>query len=223
MDYYDEGELLWLEADLTIRTKTKGAKTLNDFAAAFEGVGGNTGPKVVPYSFENVVQTLNTIYPMDWAGWLHTRLDANTSGAPEMAGINAMSGYKLTFTDKPNYWSQLLESLAQNVSFTYSLGAQISQDGAVADVIYGGAAMKAGLSPGMRIVAVDGRAFTPQLLRAALDDAKGKGPAIQLITNNTGAYQVLNVEYHDGERYPQLERVKGEPALLDDILQPMTK
>ncbi len=222
-DYYDEGELLWLEADLTIRQKTNGAKSLNDFAALFEGYGGNTAPKVVPYTFEDVVNALNTVVPNDWAGFLRARLDSNAAPAPEMAGIAALSGYKLTYTEKPNYWSQLAESEAGGIDTRYSLGMQVGQEGRIADVIVGGLADKAGFGPGMRILAINGRAYSWTLLRAAIQSAKGSGPAIEFIVENTGYFKVIRMEYHSGETYPQLERVEGTPARLDDILQPMTK
>ena len=83
VDYYDEGELLWLEVDCTIRQKTHGKKSLNDFVGAFHGLGGNTAPKVVPYTFEDVVAGLNAVVPNDWAGFLRTRLDSNELHAPE--------------------------------------------------------------------------------------------------------------------------------------------
>ncbi len=222
-DYYDEGELLWLEVDLTIRQKTNGARSLNDFAALFEGVGGNTAPKVVPYTFEDVVTALNAIVPNDWAGFLRKRLDSNNYPAPELAGIVALSGYKLTYTDKPNYWSQLAENEASSIDTRYSLGLQVGQDGRVADVIVGGLADKAGFGPGMHIIAVNGRSYSWQLLRAAIKDAKGKGPAIEFIVENTGYYKVIRMDYHDGEKYPQFEPVAGTPARMDDILKPMTK
>lgn len=222
-DYYDEGELLWLEIDLTIREKTNGKKTLNDFAGAFEGVNGNTGPRVVPYTFEDVVSGLNAVVPNDWAGFLRKRLDSNEFHAPEVAGISALSGYKLTYTDKPNYWSQLAESQTNTINTSYSLGLQAGTDGRIGDVVMDSVAYKAGLGPGMRLVAVNGRGYSPLLLRAAIKDAAGKGPAIELIVENTGYYKVIRLDYHDGEKYPQLERVSGTPARLDDILQPMTK
>ena len=222
-DYYDEGELLWLEVDLTIRQKTNGARSLNDFAALFEGVGGNTAPKVVPYTFEDVVTALNAVVPSDWAGFLRKRLDSNNYPAPELAGIVALSGYKLTYTDKPNYWSQLAENEASSIDTRYSLGLQVAQDGRVADVIVGGLADNAGFGPGMRIVAVNGRAYSWSLLRAAIKDAKGKGPAIEFIVENTGYYKVIRIDYHDGEKYPQFEPVAGTPFRMDDILKPMTK
>jgi predicted metalloprotease with PDZ domain len=222
VDYYDEGELLWLEVDSTIRQKTAGKKSLNDFVAAFHGLGGNTPPKVVPYTFEDVVAGLNAVVPNDWAAFLHKRLDSNELHAPEMPGIDALSGYKLTYTDKPNYWSQLAESEG-GLNAMYSLGFGVNATGEVRDVLIGGVADKAGLAPEFKIVAVNGRAFTPGLLRQAIKDAVGSGPAIELIVENTGYYKLVKLEYHGGERYPQLVRVEGTPARLDDILQPMTK
>ena len=222
-DYYDEGELLWLEVDLVIRDKTNGKKSLNDFAGAFEGLGGNTPPKVVPYTFEDVVAGLNAVVPYDWAAFLRKRLDSNEFHAPEMSGIDTLSGYKLVYVDHPNYWSQLSESESGSVDTRFSLGLQITSDGHVGDVIVGGVGDKAGFGPGMKIVAVNGRAFAPALLRAAIKEAKGKGPAMEFIVENTGYYKVIRLDYHDGEKYPDLQRVDGTPARLDDILQPMTK
>jgi predicted metalloprotease with PDZ domain len=222
VDYYDEGELLWLEVDSTIRQKTGGKKSLNDFVAAFHGLGGNTPPKVVPYTFEDIVAGLNAVVPNDWADFLHKRLDSNELHAPEIAGIDALSGYKLTYTDKPNYWSQLEESEG-GLNARWSLGLSVGTSGNLGDVIVGGVADKAGLAPGFQILAVNGRAFTPGLLRQAIKDAVGSGPAIELIVENTGYFKLIKLDYHGGERYPQLVRVDGTPARLDDILQPMTK
>ena len=221
-DYYDEGELLWLELDSTIRAKTNGKKSLNDFAAAFEGLGGNTAPKVVPYNFDDIVAGLNAVVPNDWATFLHTRLDSNEFHAPEVPGINALSGYKLTYTDKPNYWSQLEESESGGLNARWSLGLSAGSGGTIGDAIMDSVAWKSGLAPGFQIVAVNGRAFTPGLLRQAIKDAV-KGPAIELIVENTGYYKTIRLDYHGGEKYPQLERVANTPDRLDDILQPMTK
>lgn len=221
VDYYSEGDLLWLEVDATIREKSHDKKSLNDFIAAFHGLGGNTPPEVVPYTFEDVVAGLNAVVPNDWATFLRTRLDSNQLHAPELAGLNALSGYKLTYTDKPNYWSQLLEGDGLNA--TYSLGLTVSANGTLGDVIVGGVAYKAGLAPGFQIIAVNGRAFTPALLRSAIQSAKGSGPAIDLIVENTGYFKLITLNYHDGERYPQLQRVDATPDRLDTILEPLLK
>jgi predicted metalloprotease with PDZ domain len=221
-DFYDEGELLWLEVDATIRQKSAGKKTLNDFVALFHGLGGNTPPKVVPYTFDDIVAGLNAIVPSDWASFLHKRLDSNEMHAPEMAGIDALSGYKLTYTDKPNYWS-LLEESEGSLNAKWSLGFSVGATGAVGDVIVGSVADKAGLAPGFEIHAVNGRAFTQDLLHTAIKDAVGSGPPIELIVENTGYYKLITLNYHGGEKYPQLVRVDAVPARLDDILQPMVK
>ena len=221
-DYYDEGEMLWMEVDCTLRQKTDGKKSINDFVAAFHGLGGNTGPRVVPYTFDDIVTALNGVAPNDWAGFLRTRLDANGLHAPETPGLIALSGYKLVYTDKPDYWSQLGESELGGLNARYSLGLTAGANGEVVDVLLDSVAFKAGLAPGFTIVAVNGRAYTPSLLRNAILDARASGPAIDLIVSNTGYYKVIRLDYHDGERYPNLERVPGVPDRLDDILKPMT-
>ncbi len=222
VDYYDEGELLWLEVDCTIRQRTDGKKSLNDFVALFHGLGGNTGPKVVPYTFDDIVTALNTVTPNDWATFLRSRLDANGHAAPETAALNAVSGYRLTYSEHPDYWSQLIESEANVLDARYSVGLLVPQNGTISDVILDSPAYKAGLAPGFTIVAVNGRAFQIALLRTAIQEAKGQGAAVELIVANTGYYKVIRLDYHGGERYPQLERTQGTRDFLDDILAPMT-
>src|SRR6266404_673033 len=65
VDYYPEGFLIWLEADTIIRQQTKGQKSMNDFCHIFHG-GGNTPPKVITYTFDDVVKTLNEVTSYDW-------------------------------------------------------------------------------------------------------------------------------------------------------------
>ena len=221
VDYYDEGELIWLDVDTTIRKMTGGRKTLNDFVAKFHGLGGNTGPRVVPYTFDDVVAGLNSVVPNDWAAFLRSRLDSHAYQAP-LGGLEN-GGYKLTYSDKPNSWSALADAESETFNFWYSLGLHVRKSGAVSDVLIGGVADKGGFGPGMKILAVNGRAFTPDVLKAAVHDSKGSGPAVEMIVENTGYYKVIRFDYHGGERYPQLERVQGVPDRLDDILKPEAK
>ena len=92
-DYYSEGDLVWLDVDTTIRKLTNDKKSLNDFLASFEGLGGNTPPKVVPYTFDDVVKGLNDVVAYDWAGFLKERLTSKSPHAP-LGGIEN-GGYKL--------------------------------------------------------------------------------------------------------------------------------
>jgi predicted metalloprotease with PDZ domain len=221
VDYYDEGELIWLDVDTTIRKMTGGKKSLDDFVAKFHGLGGNTGPKVVPYTFEDVVAGLNGVVANDWATFLRSRLDSNSYQAP-LGGLEN-GGYKLTYSDKPNAWSAMADAQSETFDFWYSIGLHAGKSGTVSDVLKDGIADKAGLGPGMKIIAVNGREYTPDVLKAAIRDAKGSGPSIELIVENTGFYKVIKLDYHGGERYPQLERVSSAPDRLDDILKPEAK
>jgi len=220
-DFYGESELIWLDADITIRKLTGGKKSLNDFAAAFEGLGGNTSPRVVPYSFEDVVNGLNAVVPYEWAAFLKERLDTNKTPAP-LRGLDS-SGYKLTYAPKPNPWSEMANSQSGSADFWFSVGVHVNTAGTLSDVLKNSPADKAGLGPGMRVVAVNGRGFTPAILRAEINDGEGNGPAIELIVENSGFYRVLKVDYHGGERYPVLERLTTAPAVLDEIIQPLVK
>ena len=81
VDYYQEGAVLWLEADMTIRRLSGGKRSLDDFSARFfsatpAGKAGDTGPSVFPYHFEDVVRALNETQPYDWATFWTTRLNA---------------------------------------------------------------------------------------------------------------------------------------------------
>jgi predicted metalloprotease with PDZ domain len=221
VDYYDEGELIWLDVDTTIRKMTNGKKTLDDFVAKFHGLGGDTGPKVVPYTFDDVVAGLNSVVPNDWATFLRSRVDSNAYHAP-LGGLEN-GGYKLTYTDTPNAWSELEDQQSDSFDFWYSLGLHVNKSGRVSDVLKGGISDKGGFGPGMQVLAVNGRAYTPDVLKAAVRDGKGSGPAVELIVENTGYYKIIKLDYHGGERYPKLERVASVPDRLDDILKPAAK
>ena len=220
-DFYNEGELLWLDVDVTMRNKSKGKKSLDDFIAAFHGLGGNTAAKVVPYTFEDVVAGLNSVVPNDWAAFLRTRLDSNLAGAP-LGGING-GGFKLTFKDQPNAWDKLAASERKGADMLQSIGLQVGGDGTIADVLHGGVSDKAGLGPGMKLIAVNGTAFSPGLLQSSVKEAKSGSTPIDLIVENTGSFKVVKLDYHGGEMYPALERVQGDPDRIDEIIKPRTK
>jgi predicted metalloprotease with PDZ domain len=104
----------------------------------------------------------------------------------------------------------------------------VGKSGGVGDVEMNGPAYKAGFGPGMKIVAVNGRAFSVPILRTAVQEAKGphsngQAAPIEFIVENTGFYRVLKIDYHEGEKFPVFERVAGTPDRMDDILKPMTR
>ncbi|HEY4380543.1 MAG TPA: M61 family peptidase [Acidobacteriaceae bacterium] len=222
VDFYDESELIWLDVDTTLRKMSDGKKSLNDFAAAFEGLGGNTAPKVVPYTFNDVVASLNTVVSNDWTTFLRQRLDSNQMHAP-LGGIEG-GGYKLAYGPRPSAWTTKEDAQSDSANLWFSLGLRVNSGGTLTDVLKGGVADKGGFGPGMRLIAVNCRSFTPALLRAAVNDADGAdGPPVELIVENSGYFRLLKLDYHGGKRYPMLERVAGASATLDDILQPLVK
>jgi predicted metalloprotease with PDZ domain len=222
-DYYDEGELLWLDADTLIRKMTNNQKSLDDFQRIFLGKGGNTGPLIVTYTFDELVRDLNEVVPYDWAVFLHDRIDKINPHA-DLAGIER-GGYKLIYTDKPNASETVITANAGKdatvVNAWYSIGLRVGADGNIKDVCWNGPADKAKLVPGSKIIAVNGQVFSGDLLRAAIRNAKGKSEPIRLIVQLDNFVSTADIDYHDGERYPVLERVEGTPDYLDDVTKPL--
>jgi predicted metalloprotease with PDZ domain len=223
-DYYDEGELLWLDADTLIRKLTQNEKSLDDFQKIFLGKGGNTGPLIVPYNFDELVTDLNAVVPYDWATFLHDRVDKINPHA-DLAGIE-QGGYKLVYRDKPSAVESTLAAASGprsgGLDGWFSIGLFIRPDGTIGDVRWNGPADKARLVPGEKIMAVDGQIFSSDVLRAAIRGAKSGTEPIHLIVQADSLVYTMGLDYHDGERYPILERVDGAPAYLDDITKPLT-
>jgi predicted metalloprotease with PDZ domain len=223
-DYYDEGELLWLDADTLIRKMTGNKKSLDDFQRIFLGKGGNTGPIIVTYTFDELVRDLNEVVPYDWATFLHDRVDKINPRA-DLAGIE-QGGYRLAYADKPSASELIVSANAGpnakvGVDVWYSIGLRVSSDGDIRDVRWKSPADKAKIAPGAKIIAVNGEVFSGDLLRDAIRDAKGKSEPISLIIQSDNFVTTANIDYHDGERYPVLERVEGTTAYLDDITKPL--
>jgi predicted metalloprotease with PDZ domain len=220
VDYYAEGELIWLDADTTIRKVSGGKHSLNDFAARFLGVGGNTHPEVVPYTFADVAANLNAIVAYDWTAFLDERLNTKSPNAPLKGIING--GYKLEYNDQANEYGHALETRDKGVNAWYSLGFVTGEE-SIKDVLVGSPAYKAGLGPGMKLVAINGRKASEELLHAAIRDAKTSKEPIELIVENAGYFKTVKIDYHEGEKYPHLVRQADAAALLDEILKPMLK
>ncbi|HEY0161072.1 MAG TPA: PDZ domain-containing protein [Edaphobacter sp.] len=223
-DYYQEGELFWLDADTLIRKQTGNKKSLTDFLHIFLAKGGNTGPLIVPYNRDELVADLNQVVPYDWATFIRQRID-NVNPRANLDGIER-GGYRLVFTDKPNASERTMASVGgrrtAGINAWYSLGLRVSAEGVISDVRWGSPADKANLAPGQKILAINGNIFSSGALKEAIQQAKGKTDPIHLILQADTFVSMSDLDYHDGERFPVLERVKGTPAYLDDITAPLT-
>lgn len=216
VDFYTEGALLWLEADVLIRRETQGAKSLDDFLRSF--FGGTSGPpRAVPYTLDDVLTTLNKVLPNDWRGFWKARTDAVTPRAP-LGGISG-AGFELGYGDTPTPMQASNEVGWKFVDERFSVGLLLSAEGGVLDVTPGSAAFKAGLAPGDTLLAVGGRRYSTGKLREAIKDSRATH-AIDLVVANGDFVGMRRIDYDGGARYPRLDPVAGQADLLADIIRP---
>jgi predicted metalloprotease with PDZ domain len=214
-DYYSAGQMIWLDVDAKLRELSKGKHSIDDFGKAFFGMG-NGEWAVNTYTFEDVVKTLDDIAPHDWATYLRTRLDGH---GPLIGGIEA-HGWKLVYTDKPSAAVKALEARRHSADLTYSLGLSIGKGGSNSDVLWDGPAFKAGISPGMTVVAVNSRDYDADALKDAVTAAaKDKNQPVELLVKNFDQYQTVRIDYHDGLKYPHLQRDTSKPDTLSTLLK----
>jgi predicted metalloprotease with PDZ domain len=216
-DYYSEGMLIWLEVDAKLRELTNGQKSMNDFARAFFGVNpGDQG--VSTYNFDDVASTLNGIAPFDWAGFLRQRV-YQTGPAP-LAWI-AAGGYRLVYRDTPTPYLTARERDRKILDLTFSIGAVIGESGRISGVAWDSPMFNADATAGATIVAVNGRQYSNDAFRRAIREAHGTRDPIRLLIKRGERYNEVAVDYHDGLRYPVLERVGTGPSGLDALLAPL--
>ncbi len=217
-DYYAEGALMWLEADAMIHTMSGGKKSLDDVARAFFGNGANTDAVVNPYTRDDVVAALNAVQPYDWKPFIAARMDAI---APHPPNPFAPGGYKLVYTDKPSALTKLQNGQRKTIDTWWSLGISARSDGTVTDVLVDSPAGKAGIGPGLKIVAVNDRTIKGQdQMDEALRNAKTGGP-IRLLVTGGDVFRTVSLDYTGGPRYPHLERVEGSADVLGAIAKPL--
>jgi predicted metalloprotease with PDZ domain len=214
VDFYDEDTLNWLWVDVIIRQQSKGAKSIDDFCHLFHGAP-NTGPALKTYTFDDVVNALNQVVPYDWRGFWTERLTNHGPGAP-LGGIEG-SGWKLVYDEFPSEMDR--GSSEHYIDVAYSVGLELRDDGSIVDTTEGMPAAVAGIGPGMKLIAVNGRQYSPDVLRAALKAGKGGTAPLELLVENTDYYKIYKVDYHGGERYPHLVRDESKPDLLTEIYQ----
>lgn len=221
LDYYEEGELIWLEADMIIRQQTGGKKSLDDFTHLFHGepsLPANQVPSFKPYTFDDIVNTLNQVTPYDWKKFLNDRLWSTSPHAP-LGGIEA-SGWNLAYSETPDDALRARESERHFVDVGFSLGLIVNTDtGLIEDSFFLKPAAEAGITPGMKLIAVNGRRFTDDVLRTAIREAKDNQQPIELLVQNADYFKSYKLNYHDGEKYPLLQR-NDKPDTLSDIIRP---
>ncbi|SPE43251.1 Glycyl aminopeptidase. Metallo peptidase. MEROPS family M61 [Candidatus Sulfopaludibacter sp. SbA3] len=220
VDYYPEGSLIWLDADVLIRQKSNGSKSLNDFCRAFHG-GPGGAPALKTYTFEDVMAGLNAVQPYDWAGFFNQRLHSTSPHAP-LGGIEN-GGWKLVYdATRSELWKDY-EEADKVVDLSYSIGIKVKDDDAtIVDISYGGPARAAGISPSVKLIAVNNRQYTSTVLREAVQ-ATAAGKPLELLIKNGEYFEMHRIDYHGGERYPHLVRDAAKPDILSEVTAPLVK
>jgi predicted metalloprotease with PDZ domain len=216
VDYYDEGELDWLWADSIIRQQTGGRKSIDDFCKLFHGAP-STPPIVKTYTFDDVVNALNQIAPYDWRGFWNERLTNHGPGAP-LGGIEG-TGWKIVYDENRSPMMRAWEDDHRTLNAAFSVGLITKENGEIEDTIEQMDAAHAGIGPGMKILAVNGRRFTPQLFRDALHEGKNASQPLQLLIENTDYFRTFILDYHGGEKYPHLVREESKPDIMTEIIR----
>jgi len=211
-DYYDEGDLLWLEVATILHRESHGVKSIDDFCQSFHG-GPDNGPEVKTYTFDQLVTALNAIAPYDWAKFFHERLDSTSAEAP-VGGIEN-GGWKVTWDGEP----AKLGGRRGLPSDIYSIGLQLGGDGTVNDAVVGSPAFEAGLSSGMKVIAVNGRVYKHDLLVDAIKVAKDSSQPIVLMAVDDEYIRSFTIRYHGGLRFPHLTRDESKPDYLDELIK----
>ena len=215
-DFYDESVLLWLEADSIIRERTNGRASLEDFIHRFHG--GKTGMvELKPYTYDELISTLNAVAPYDWRKHFDERLASLSPRAP-VAGLTN-HGWKVIYNDTPNDAIAATEQRRKLQDLTYSLGLTVRTEerdaGTIRDAWLGQPAATAGIGPGMKIIAVNGRHYSREVMARALRE---KAP-LELIVQNNQDVRTYRIDYTGGARYPHLVRDEGHPDVLADVLK----
>ncbi|WP_423036835.1 PDZ domain-containing protein [Undibacterium sp. Tian12W] len=216
-DFYGEGGLIWLDVDMSIRNKSGGKKSLDDFNRLFFGNGGDTDAKVVPYTIPELVAALNSVVAADWQQFFDERLLSLSPNAPH--GGLTQGGYRLVYRSTPNTFAALRGSNG----FLYSIAAAIDGNGMVSDVLADGPAARAGLVPNMKITLVNGKNYSKNAMQEAIRQAQGTAETITVTVQDAGNSRIINLDYHDGEKFPALERVAGTTDLITEALKPLAE
>lgn len=218
VDFYDEGLLMWLDADVLIRKLSKGTRSLDDFCKQFHG-GPNQGVELKPYTLDEVIATLNAVWPYEWASFVHNRVYATAPHAP-VNGIT-LGGWRVAWADSLGPMQKSTETADKKVIESYTLGFELKAEGGeVIDVVPGSPADAAGIAPDMKLIAVDGRRYSADVLRDAIAASRQSG-RIDLLCENKEFFRTFALDYRDGRRYPALVRDNGVRDFVGEVLAPV--
>ena len=214
-DYYPEGVLLWLDVDAHLLELSQNKVNIDQFAQHFFATHGRV-ESISTYSFQDVCDTLNALAPADWKSFLNQHLFTHAA-SEAIAGLGR-AGWQLTYTSIPTETFLQDEADAGVINLDDSIGAQFRPDGIVRSVTWNGRAFNAGLSPDIRVVAVNGQPFSSAVLLSAIADSASI--PLRLTLQDGELHRDVVVPYAGPLRYPHLERLANAPDRLTTLLAP---
>jgi len=220
-DYYDEGLVIWLEADALIREQTNGQKSLDDFCKKFFAADREHQPIVVPYELKEVTGILKELTDYDWDQFFADRIN-KPKDALGLDFLPARLGYRLQYSAKPSDYIAEREKDRKQVTAYDSIGLVAAEDGKIGTIVPGSPADKATLASGMVISGVNNRKFSAQRLKDAIAESV-TARKVDLLVLDGDTFRNVSVDYADGPRYLELIRNTDHPDTLAAILKPVTK
>ena len=91
------------------------------------------------------------------------------------------------------------ESNLHFIDAAYSIGIDLREDGTISDTIEGMPAALAGIGPGMKLVAVNGRQYSPEILRDAIKTGKNTTAPLAVSYTHLDVYKRQPQHSADGE------------------------
>ena len=220
-DYYDEGLVIWLEADALIREKSGGRRSLDDFCRKFFVADRGKMPVVVGYELKEVTGILRELADEDWDRFFAERINQPR----ESLGLDFVTktlGYRLQYSARPSEYVTDRDKDHKQIGMISSLGLVAAEDGRITSVVPGLPADRAGLANGMTITGVNDRKFSPQRLKDAVADSVTRRK-VQLLILEGDAFRNVSLDYADGPKYLELIRTPEHADTLAGILKPLTK
>ncbi len=216
-DYYIEGMLIWLDVDSIIRERTRGQRSIDDFARAF--FGQNPGDQgISTYTFEDVVRTLNDITPYDWNTYLTQKVERTGPGPLDWIG---RGGYRLAFAESPPAYFKSRELDREILDLGFTIGITVGKDGVINGVAWDSPLFNEGVTTGTKILAINGRTYSNDDLKGAITAAKGGKTPIKLLVRKGELHREISLPYYEGLKYPVLQKVGTGPSSLDALLAPL--
>jgi predicted metalloprotease with PDZ domain len=216
VDFYDASEFLWLNVDTELRTRSGGKASLDDYVRRFyAGAGG--APALKPYQEADVYATLAGVVPADWRAIIRRHLDA--LGPQTLLAALRGSGWQLSYSADKNGYLEAQQKRRKVTNRLWSIGMQVDDKDTVVETVEDRAAARAGIGPGMKLLAVNGRKYSADALDAAIVAAQGNKKPIDLLTESGDYFRVISVSYSDGPRWPHVKRIEAQPDLLSETLK----